>query len=326
MVRAGGHIYDMVNDRLRVMREVSLPVDGPLKAVSLVELGFTDPVRLFVKNEPHSIEKLKNERYRLVSSVSVCDEIVERLLFSEQNDIEIDSWRTCPSKPGMGLSSDEQNAELFGIIEPHLGRKLYDSDAAGWDWGFQSWFYDMDRRRRELCASGPGYELWKKFMFVRFEALKWTMFITSDGVVYIQTKPGVMLSGSYVTSSTNSGARVSLATLLGAEWAIAMGDDAGEENSKDPEKLIEEYDFYGVRIKEIKRCEHEFEFCSHVFRDGKAYPLNFWKGAYRLLSKPPSEMELLQFANEYRNVPDELERLVAFMQSLPSWCGTLNAI
>lgn len=320
------HVYGMVNDRLKCLTG-ELPADNSLKAVEMYDLGMCDPVRIFVKKEPHNVEKMANHRYRLVSSVSIVDEIIERLLCSTQNNAEINSWETCPSKPGFGLSSDLQTQKLFNQVAPHMGENLYKSDVSGWDWNYHAWLYDLDRRIRELCASGDGFELWSKLLRARFEALKWTMFVTSDGEVFIQTKPGIMLSGSYLTSSTNSRSRVGAAFTCGADWAIAMGDDCVEENqSLTQGQLVAAYKECGFRIKDVGVCVDEFEFCSHTFRNGIAIPQNFWKGTFRLLSKEPDVMELLQFVQEYRHVPEQLEVVLNFLMTLPSWCGVIDGI
>ena len=321
------HVYGMVNDRLRCMMSATVPQDGPLKAVEMYDLGLCDPVRIFVKKEPHNVEKMANQRYRLVASVSIIDEIIERLLCSTQNNAEIDSWETCPSKPGFGLSSDEQTRKLYNQVEPHMGENLYKSDISGWDWNYHAWLYDLDRSVREKCASGEGHATWSKLLRVRFEALKWTMFVTSDGEVFIQTKPGIMLSGSYLTSSTNSRSRVGAATICGADWAMAMGDDCVEENSSLTQKqLIAAYKECGFRIKDVGVCIDEFEFCSHVFRDGIAIPQNFWKGTFRLLSKEPDVMDLIQFIQEYRHVPRDLSLVLDYLYTLPGWCGVIDGI
>lgn len=319
-------LYELVNERLKEYLSMDLSnVDDCAKALHLVSINCADPIRLFVKNEPHTIEKIQQGRFRLISSVSIVDEIIERLLCGAQNEAEIDQWLTCPSKPGLGLSKDEQTNELFESVRQDLdlgdGKK---SDVSGWDFNFKGWLFILDYKRRvRLAQDSPFKGTWSRLLAARFVCLKWSVFITSDGVVFTQTKPGIMKSGSYLTSSTNSAARVGLAFMLGARKAMAMGDDCLEFNPASLDSLKEEYRRYGFRVKDMERCLDSFEFCSTEFRNGSAIPLNFWKGTYRLVSKPPSALELYQYLQEYRHVP-ELGTVVQFLSDLSGWDKIIN--
>jgi mRNA-degrading endonuclease RelE of RelBE toxin-antitoxin system len=77
-----------------------------LSAVERVEWGLVDPVRVFVKNELHSTKKVRQGRYRLIMSISVVDQLVDRVFSTEQNSEEIRHWKHIPSKPGMGLDDE----------------------------------------------------------------------------------------------------------------------------------------------------------------------------------------------------------------------------
>lgn len=44
----------------------------------LMDYNLVDPVRLFVKNEPHASSKFKTGKMRLISSVSIVDQLIER--------------------------------------------------------------------------------------------------------------------------------------------------------------------------------------------------------------------------------------------------------
>jgi hypothetical protein len=94
-----------------------------------------------------------------------------------------------------------------------------------------------------------------------------------------------------------------LAYLVGAPWAIAMGDDSIETFT---EGATAAYAAYGINVKMFRRCEkNSFEFCSHRFIDGVAVPLNWDKGLYRLLSAAPDLDRVTQFADEYRHSPEK---------------------
>lgn len=324
-IKAGEEIYDVVNYRLNSYLTEKFEFEGSSEAaLSYVKDGFVDPIRLFIKNEPHAVEKISQGRYRLVCSVSMADELVERLLGGVQNNAEIDEWLTCPSKPGLGLSSDEQTSALYNQVKPWLDRGcVKENDVSGWDMNFKGWLYKADYYRRVSLAHGHEHAEWAKMLKGRFVCLARSILITSDGVVYSQTMDCLMKSGSYFTSSTNSAARVILATLLGADFAIAMGDDCVESNSMAPDMLSSLYYSYGFRIKEVIPCVDTFEFCSHTFYPDKAVPVNFWKGVFRLFTRSADELELAQFIHEYRHINrDLLSRVLSVLLVLPGWCGT----
>lgn len=315
-------LLDAVNLRLRNYLEAEdISDEDPTKAMKLLRAGMVDLVRVFVKNEPHTLKKIEEGRLRLISSVSFVDEIIERLIFGNQNELEILNYLDVPSKPGIGFSTDEVNRQFF-LTTMSRFKRLVMSDVKAWDWSVQYWLFliDLETRKRLVDASPEVVSLWYAFARRRIEALSWTVFATSDGYLYAQTAPGIMLSGSYLTSSTNSRCRVGLAFLAGADYAEAMGDDCNEDN--EVEGIVERYRDLGFRLTDVKVAdESEFEFCSHIFRADKATPMNFYKGMFRLLSKKFDPVEYMQFISEYRHCPETVEFVHFADQHLSGWCG-----
>lgn len=301
--------------RLDVLESVDLSLySDPCKCV---DDDLCDPVRLFVKNEPHTQTKASEERWRLISSVSIEDEIIERLLCSKQNEAEIENWLTCPSKPGIGLSLDEQSLAFFKSMEERLG-EAHEADVRGWDNSVKYWMYEFDVQCRIRLCGASKESAFAKILRARFWCLARSVFSTSDGKLFKQLMPGWMKSGSYITSSTNSRMRVGLAYILGAKWCVAMGDDSLESYVAD---AIAKYDEFGIDVKMYRECGSSFEFCSNRFVDGVAVPLNWAKGLYRLLCSAPSMERLEQFEREYRHSP-ELDRCMGFI--LREWTGLGN--
>lgn len=244
-----------------------------LSAGELVERGYTDEVRLFVKNELHSELKVSQGRMRLIASVSVIDQLVERVLNGPQNREEIRLWEAIPSKPGMGLH-DEGLLSLERQIR-ELGDDAQSSDVSGFDWSVAQWMLDWDARvRAQLCAAGPLANMFES----RAVCLGLSRFVFSDGEVWDQVTPGIQKSGSYNTSSTNSRLRVLLAWLCA--WCegydgrcIAMGDDAVESAPVSAEVLAETYALFGFRLKEVSRA---IEFCAYSFSLNGAFEPVRW--------------------------------------------------
>jgi hypothetical protein len=101
---------DMIDDAINALNPDSSPgfplmyhsatnkevVSNPLHNASLrlmvktrLQSGTHGLVRVFVKREPHSLKKVSEGRYRLISSVSAQDQVVERLLHSYLDEYEL---------------------------------------------------------------------------------------------------------------------------------------------------------------------------------------------------------------------------------------------
>lgn len=293
------HAQMVVNIAYERLKLLSLDVDlSNATARDLVENGFCDPVRLFVKQEPHSRRKLREGRFRLISSVSVVDQLIERLLFSVQNNLEILTWASIPSKPGMGLSLSTQARLLFMDLKvKHQRAPAACADISGFDWSVQGWEFgaELYMRRRLM---GPALLDNKRLLNVlkhRFRCFSLSVFQLSDGTLIEQMEPGIMKSGSYLTSSMNSRIRCLMAELIGALWCIAMGDDSVEGFVPDaPEK----YAALGHTCKDYQTCPVDYsgnllsvDFCSHFISENTAFLAMWPKTLYRYLSSTRPQFE-----------------------------------
>ncbi|QBF54044.1 P2 [Zucchini aphid-borne yellows virus] len=310
--------------RLQKMLEVSFEHLSP---VELVQHGLCDPIRLFVKGEPHKQSKLDEGRYRLIMSVSLVDQLVARVLFQNQNKREIALWRAIPSKPGFGLSTDEQVLDFTESLARQVGtnpadvvanwsRYLTPTDCSGFDWSVAEWMLldDMEVRNRLTLDLTPAL---KRLRSCWVKCIANSVFCLSDGTLLEQTTPGVQKSGSYNTSSSNSRIRVMAAYHAGADWAIAMGDDALESNPAD----LEAYKQLGFKVEK----SGQLEFCSHIFRaPGLALPVNENKMIYKLVfgynpgsGNPEVVANYLaacfSVLNELRHDPDSVELLYSWL-------------
>jgi hypothetical protein len=303
---------DTVRARLKLLIETD-PSQLPEDPVLLVQRGFCDPVKIHIKNEPHSAKKMLNKRYRLISVVSMADEVIERMFAMSQNMAEILMWLNCPSVPGIGFT-DTQSAQFYDSLKELL-KELASSDVSGWDWRFRRWMYKADAKRRCFLASHPNPKTKLAFDNVvhnRLFCLSWSLLILSDGRMFAQLVPGIMKSGSYITSSTNSFARVIAAYIIGALWAIAMGDDCVEQYIID---AVAKYLDLGILVTEYEKYDPAkgFNFCSHDYIDGVAYPTSWLKTLFRFLSGPMTDEYLFQFKYELRHCP-ELERCLQVIE------------
>lgn len=300
------HVVAVVVARLTLLSRVDAKALG-LSAVQLVREGFCDPVRLFVKNEPHKVAKLAAGRQRLISSVSLIDQLVERVVGRLQNASEINCWSQIPSKVGLGLDDHGVRVLWEEVKAQASHRNVAYSDMKGWDWSVQSWEFDNEVMSRLVLNGSQLDSLYGRILTNRMYCLSLSVFATSDGELIAQATRGVMKSGSYWTSSTNSRMRNMAAWLIGAEWSMAQGDDAVEHLVHD---AFVKYHKLGhnlkdlVQVKEpLKECG--FEFCSTWMTQGIGYPVTWWKILYRLLHKRPGDDVALSEAVELlRHHPD----------------------
>lgn len=259
-------LASLVVERILLIQEAPLEAFERWTAAELVEAGLVDPVRVFIKNELHSAEKVSQGRYRLISSISVVDQCVERVLCSPQNNFEIESWKSLFSKPGLGLHDEglDELSKCFKSMKNPTG-----SDISGFDWSVPQWLLDVDAEVRSRLAGGG--DLWQR----RARLLGLSLFVLSDGSVYEQVMRGIQKSGSYNTSSTNSRIRVALAALV-SDFEVgsvaAMGDDCVEDtswmgNTSMSYSFMEAYAKYGFRVKEVQFAEFNgcVDFCAYRF-------------------------------------------------------------
>lgn len=286
---------------LRTIRSWSRP-DLPEDPLQLLAIGATDPLRLMIKNEPHSEKKMREGRFRLIATVPLHISLAEMLLFRDQNEREISHWDQCPSKPGIGLSNPSSVQRFFDTVKEELASgRVASNDMSGYDWSLSQSFFEAEAEMRIKLANAEGTA------FARctrgcFHSLARVVVATSDGQLFSQAIPGVMWSGRYVTSSSDSRIRVLASAAIGSGWCMAMGDDALEEYQEDaPEK----YAALGLRCTDNLRCVDSFEFCSHLFKDGKAWTVNPAKMLFNLLNQPKPSQELWnQFLLEVDGSPD----------------------
>lgn len=309
-----GLIFSLVVIRLRKIAQYDYSEIEAMSPCDLVKLGLTDPIKVFIKQEPHKVAKVKAGKLRIISNVSIVDQLIERILCSKQNKVEIARWTVCPSKPGMGLHDEGLKEIYHTVVEAQRAQPLAETDVSGWDWSVPEWLLKFDMQCRADLYRCPADSLLRKLLLFRGHAISNKVFALSDGSLYAQGVPGVQASGSYNTSSSNSRMRVSLAWLIGCAWAIAMGDDDVESEVPDARN---KYEALGFVVKDYKRLERLgcFEFCSTRFEGNWAgYSAQWLRTVYRYLSHSPASFAQnpeyrTQLVGDLRHHPDNQEIL-----------------
>lgn len=161
--------------------------------------GGSDPLKVFVKQEPHSLSKIEEGRYRLISAVSLVDTMIDRILFGPM-------WRKA-------LSRVLQTPCAVGWAPMHGGWRLLNQkyprgtlsiDKKAWDWTVRNWLVGV--WRDILLELHPGAPDWwiarfeQRFSYLFGRA----RFRFADGVEVVQAYGGIMKSGCYLTLCLNS--------------------------------------------------------------------------------------------------------------------------
>lgn len=284
---------------------------GVAKAISNVSNNLCDPVRIFGKDEPHLLSK---QYQRIICSVSLLDALIEVLCIIEQNNAEIGSYHDIPSQAGIDLYTDKENTSFYETCDKaDRVKPLASNDAKRWDYTFQDWQYDAEYAQRAILngsvlkvegkfVANPRCVWWLKVTRARFNCMKNSLYMTTDGRLYAAKRAGRMLSGSRGTASINSRQRAYLAWIVFdlEQFTKTMGDDCIEEWQRD---AVEEYEKWGFTITDYQKCNGKFDFCSHMFEDGKAVPTAYEKMLYNFLRGDRDFDKLLQLKFLLRNHP-----------------------
>lgn len=243
----------------------------------------SDPIRLFIKPEPHKVKKLVEGRYRLISSVSVIDQIIDSMLFEPMNRKMVVNHLEMPSKFGWSPYVGGWK------IMPVSGKLALDKSA--WDWTVPAWLCELSFEvRRRLCVNpNPVWEELARWRYQQLFGNPW--FITSGGQMLKQKTPGVMKSGCVNTISDNSIQQFMLHALccfeVGSPTTMlwSMGDDTLQESLQEKQSQYEER---LARHCLIKDSSSKIEFAGHEFRGMQVEPAYFGKHCYNLLHADPA--------------------------------------
>lgn len=308
----GDDLYECILDRIETRLSLNDKIIE-MSRIQRIEKGICDPVRVFVKDEPHKVSKLVEGRVRLIMSVSIVDKMIEMLLSRHLHKLEIMNWMVIPSKPGIGFTRDMNKWVYEEVME--AGNMAY-ADISGWDWSCKPWLMELSAKAKIALCDNPS-QVWAKLVLLEPVIEAESVYQFSDGEMVMPRFRGIVNSGKYKTSRDNSWMRVCLATLIGAHTTIAAGDDTVEgyvENAK------EKYLDLGWVLKDYVRVREGFEFCSRWYSFGYSYPLNIDKMLMNLLHTRPKgylelDMMLLQFTDQLEDHP-EFPDIIEFIYKL----------
>lgn len=321
-------LKSMVKNRLYATINVE-----PTDLVNPEEAGVCDPIKLFIKPEPHKNEKVETGRLRLISSVSLIDSCVDRFLFLrltykvlrvvyEYKTPVMVGWT--PLKGGYTqIYRGWEKIEKFVCI-----------DKSAWDWSLPYW---LIRAMKEVLVTlaDDAPDWWIQAVETRFICLfKDPQFAFSDFGKVRQGISGIMKSGCYLTILLNSIGQLMLHVLaclhLNRSDAIhefmpkVLGDD-----SVQPEfDFVDDYVGYLTELGfvcKVEKLDH-IDFAGFIYKDKKFYPAYPRKHLFKLRYLPIDEQlaksTLMNFQVLYAFDRDFLKML----QEIARTCGRIDAI
>jgi hypothetical protein len=290
-------VLDRIETRLRYAKEIP-----EWTREEMIDYGICDPVKVFVKDEPHKLKKLEEGRVRLIMSVSIIDKVIEMLLSQHLHKREIMMWETIPSKPGIGFTEDNNQSVYSDVMSrPNMAF----ADISGWDWSCKMWLL-QECCQGKIRSCRNVLPVWQTLVELEPVIEGRSIYQFSDGTLVEPLYEGIVNSGKYKTSRDNSWMRVFLSFLVGAEDCIAAGDDTVETYVDQAPSI---YKLYGWNLKDYRKITSGFEFCSRWYQDGKSFPLNLDKALMNLLHSKPKDvyeyaLHLSAFTDEMKFHPE----------------------
>lgn len=234
----------------------------------------SDPIKVFIKEEPVKPSKIERRAYRLISGVSVTDTMVDRYLFGDfcKHVQSCTKDLSGPAVPGWTSSYGAYKLLKRALKRPQC------ADKSSWDWTMQGWVADalLMLLNRFYCDEDPR-------LTNRFRSLFDCAVYDIGGLLYKQRSRGVMKSGCLGTLVFNSIAQVFIHQIAVMRSGVpdtrffANGDDTIQEYM--PSNYYEEVTKLGCILKEVKEG---YEFCGVEF-SAKPHPLYGPKNLFNLL-------------------------------------------
>lgn len=236
-------LFAIVQDRLRDLE--TAPTAGWIK--------------MFIKHEPHKLAKVKQGRYRVISSVSLVDTVIDRMLFPGLYDRAV-----ARAYDGSPIAVGWSYIGGIGFLSKKI-KNPYAVDMSSWDWTVTDWmagcaWHIMDR----FCVNAD--ERWRRITAHRLSALFRATFVLPSGTVVEQIRSGIVKSGSWFTLFLNSVLQLLVDEVVMERHPEArrafryfMGDDTIKEDHLLPDDVyLAELSGLGLIAKLAHR---EFEFC-----------------------------------------------------------------
>lgn len=248
----------------------------------LVRPDESDPLNVFIKQEPHKHAKLVEGRYRLIQAVSLVDTMVDRILYGDLCRKVLSTVGETPVLIGWS----PLRGGYHYLIEKFRGVNTRGLDKTAWDWTVSEWVLEATYEVLMQLQHGAS-DSYKAIARKRWENLfRDARLKFKDGTEVRQPGWGVMKSGCYLTIVINSIGQMIYHALalrrLGmhprSKRFVVIGDDVTIEDFPEFEEYESIIKHYGAILKPSKPVPHvEFAGFVSTIEDGeeKCWP-EYW--------------------------------------------------
>jgi hypothetical protein len=259
-------IYNMVQERLRLLAFSDPRVVEQLTAVEMVQQGYCDPKYIIVKREGTKPPKIVSNTCRVVQAASIVDELVSKALEHPVfKAVLADKARTF-SLLGMALSGTDAEAVLDAVAATQGEGELSANDAQAFEFSHSRSAIRSSHRFSAVmmqCLGTPLATALDNYAL----CMSLSLFVFKDGVLWAQTRPRNMKSGVPGTSTHNTLIRHAIYHRAGGTGlCLSSSDDTLERRFPG---AVEAYASLGYVIKDYDQdTRSSFECCSHYWRQG----------------------------------------------------------
>lgn len=234
-------------------------------------------IRVFIKQEPHKIQKVENKRWRLIMASSLPVQIAWHMLFSFQNDLEIVEAYNIPSQHGIVLNGGSWKMFYRSWVDRGLSCGL---DKSAWDWTAPHWLINAELELRFRLGRGRLIGKWHELSLMLYRHMfDEAILMTSDGTLYKQIVPGIVKSGCVNTISLNGhGQALAHAVVCITDgiplqpFPVSCGDDTIQHAMHVQD--LDTYKKFGILVKSVS---DNIEFVGHEFGKNGPRPSYLFK-------------------------------------------------
>lgn len=288
-------------------------------------IEIADPIKVFVKQEPHKMDKIRKETYRLISGVSLVDSLVDRIIFGW---ILRRMLQTVGKNPSMVGWSPVRGGWKY-LRQYFAGKTLACLDKSSWDWTVLEWMIAaMLEFVLGLAVNPPDW--WIHMVEMRFYMLFHSAsYQFSDGTYTRQNFWGIQKSGSLLTIFMNTVLQYIIHMMVmpgdNSVRMKIMGDDTVQEVPADIDRYVEDIRRLGPKVKEVKVLNW-IEFAGFSVYYNTCLPVYWKKHLFNLryAENPVQTMQSYQVLYSHDPVMFQyLERELVAAKEVPypkSWC------
>lgn len=275
-----------------------------------------DDLKVFIKQEAHKEQKLKEGRLRLISAVSLIDTLVDRVLFGWLARNVLANVGRTPCLVGWSpVRGGWRKIQRRFRNEP-----VVCLDKSAWDWTVQGYLVDLWKEfLTELPVDPPLW--WVQMVGARFRVLfDSPTFRFEDGTRVQQGVRGIMKSGCFLTIILNSVSQSMLHYLANMRCGkdpllnqpLTIGDDTVQDGFDWLTEYVDQLTLLGVGVKGAK-IQNWVEFAGFAFTGETCYPAYWQKHLFNMSHTDNLEEVLHSYQYLYcnENVMSEFCRRVA---------------